>query len=281
MRIRVKKRTLKLLAVAVVVVAILAFVFRPQSHVLYSTENGLFQYSSSRPVPIATLLNSNQTENYSQAELVLSSRDAKLSAFYFSPSKVRAGVVLLAGAGVDKKGNSGLARFLADDGFAVLSYDQRGTGKTIVERETPIEPDSHKEVYDALAAADYLRSKGVSPILLIGESMGGRTAIMAAAMDKRILGAVGISTSGYGNVADPAYYAINPDNYLPALSGRKVAFIHSTADTVIPIQYAQQTFAMAPEPKNFFQITGCTHGYCPEMKSKLMAALDWVLNATE
>ena len=41
--------------------------------------------------------------------------------------------------------------------------------------------------------------------------------------------------------------------------------IHSSNDTVIPLQLAEQTYAMASQPKSF-DIVGCTqHGYCTEM----------------
>ena len=282
---KIKKRALKLWLLLIVILAAAYFLFHSHHRTsdVYTFSNNLFSYSESRPYPVAEVVGINDSENYTLSELIIQSRGAKLSAYLLVPKakpqhSQQVGIALLAGAGVDKNGELGFAKALAGEGFTVLTYDQRSTGKTVVERTTQ-EPESHKSVYDALAAFDYLReSKNIGRVLMAGESLGGRTAIIAASMEKRIYGVLAVSTSGYGPVADPYYYSINPDNYFSGLKGRKIAFVHSTSDTVIPIQYAQQTFTRAAEPKKFFQLSGCTHGFCSEMKPSVMEALDWVLN---
>ena len=279
--VAMKKRTLKLaLVIIVAALAYLAFHFHGEKSGVYSSEGGLFRYSESRPAPAAQIMSSNITENYTISELALESRDAVLSSYLFVPkAEPKAGVVLVAGAGVDKNGNLGLAKMLANEGLEVLSYDQRSTGKTVVENIRN-EPESHKSIYDSLAAFDYLREqKGIGRVVIAGESLGGRTAILAGSMDGRLAGVLAISTSGYGPVSDPDYYSINPDNYLALFGGKKVAFIHSTADQVIPIGLASQTFGKAQPPKRFFRIDGCTHGYCGEMKPQVLEALGWILGS--
>ena len=165
---------------------------------------------------------------------------------------------------------------LAQEGFAVVTFDQRGLGATSVEKITE-EPEAHKAIYDALAAFDYLReTNGLNKVVLVGESLGGRTAIIAASMDERISAAVGISTSGYGHVPEP-YYSINPDNYLSGISNRKIAFIHSASDDVIPVDIAKKTFQLAKNPKKFVEIEGCTHGYCEDMREEVLEVLGWAL----
>ncbi len=300
---RIKKRTLKLWLLLIVILAAAYFLFhsRHRTSDVYIFSNNLFSYSEKRPAPVAEVVGTtippqaecatglspicNDSENYTLSELVIQSRDAKLSAYLLVPKakqqhERKVGVVLLAGAGVDKNGELGFAKVLANEGFTVLTYDQRSAGRTVVEKATQ-EPESHKSVYDALASFDYLReSEKIGKVLMAGESLGGRTAIIAASMDNRIYGVLAISTSGYGTVADPYYYSINPDNYFDGIKGRKIAFVHSTSDTVIPIAFAEQTFQRAGEPKKFFKLNGCTHGYCPQMKSQALDALQWVLNST-
>ena len=135
-------------------------------------------------------------------------------------------------------------------------------------------------VYDALAAAEILRVQpGIDPgrIIYAGESNGGRFAIIACALDAKARGILAISTSGYGTDAAVAaagltdkdtirfYRSIDPDTYLSKITPRSLAMIHSLNDTVIPYQLAEQTYAIASQPKSFDTV-GCTkHGYCTEM----------------
>lgn len=275
---KIKKRTLRILAaLAIIVIVLLLPRLLLKKEPQYTFSDGKFSYSSERGRPQFTIGKTLETENYTLTELSLESRDATLSAYQLRPhAATKGGILLMAGAGVDKKGQLPFAQMLVNEGYEVLLYDQRGTGSAIV-KETTAEPEQHKAVYDALAAFDYLREEEKIPhVIVVGESMGGRTAIIAAAMDKSIAAVIGISTSGYGLVTDPMYASINPDNYLAQLGGRKLAMIHSTADTVIPISLAQQTFSLAQQPKKFYQIDGCTHGYCPDMKESVIKALNWI-----
>ncbi len=195
------------------------------------------------------------------------------------------GVVLLPGATVTKEREQGLAKRLADLGYATLTLDQRNLGAIDPDSDLQLfikgsEPIEHKMVYDALAAAGILRLQpGIDPdgIIYAGESNGGRFAIIASALDARSRGVLAISTSGYGTDAAIAsagmidkdiirfYRSIDPETYLFKIPPRPLAMIHSSNDTVIPRQLAEKTYAMAYQPKSF-DIVGCTqHGYCTEM----------------
>ncbi len=197
------------------------------------------------------------------------------------------GIVLLPGATVTKEREQGLAKYLADLGYATLTLDQRNLGATDAKSDLELfmegsEPTEHKMVYDALAAAEILR---VQPeidsdrIIYAGESSGGRFAIIACALDAKARGVLAISTSGYGTdaaikaagladeVAVRFYRSIDPDTYLSKVAPRPFAMIHSSNDTVIPYQLAEQTYMLASQPKSFDTV-GCNkHGYCTEMNS--------------
>ena len=112
------------------------------------------------------------------------------------------GLVLLPGGSVPKENEAGLARIIANLGYAVLTIDQRGIGQTggyylgfqddYKVFASGNEPVQHLSVYDALASYDVLKQiKGVDKdnMAIAGESMGGRYAIIAAAIDKRLKGA--------------------------------------------------------------------------------------------
>ena len=195
------------------------------------------------------------------------------------------GIVLLPGATVTKEREQGLAKRLADLGYATLTLDQRNLGAIDPDSDLQIfiegrEPTEHKMIYDAIAAAGILcLQPGIDPdgIIYAGESNGGRFAIIASALDEKARGVLAISTSGYGTDASIAsagiidedtirfYRSIDPETYLFKIPPRPLAMIHSSNDTVIPRQLAEQTYATASQPKSFDTV-GCTqHGYCTEM----------------
>jgi fermentation-respiration switch protein FrsA (DUF1100 family) len=142
------------------------------------------------------------------------------------------------------------------------------------------EPTEYKMVHDALAAAEVLRMQPeIDPgrIVYLGESNGGRFAIIASALDPKSRGLIAISTCGYGvgevinylrmNGPDAVKFfrSIDPDTYLEKIPPRRFVMIHSKSDGVIPIEYARRTYEKAPVPKAM-HIVGCaTHGRCGEM----------------
>src|SRR5439155_13286790 len=95
----------------------------------------------------------------------------------------RAGIVICHGAGSAKESHFDFARTARDRGLAALAYDARGHGRS----EGALGPGM---AGDALAMCDLLRDRGVPGIALRGSSLGGFTAIMAAAASHGTVGAV-------------------------------------------------------------------------------------------
>ena len=195
------------------------------------------------------------------------------------------GIVLLPGATVTKEREQGLAKRLADLGYATMTLDQRNLGAIDVNADLELflegsEPVEHMMVSDALSAAEILRSQlRIDPerIIYAGESNGARTAIIACALDERSKGVLAISTCGYGTDAAVAqsgikdedtirfYRSIDPETYLPLISPRPLAMIQSENDTVIPYPLAERTFTLASQPKSLVSVGCRVHGYCQEM----------------
>ncbi|WP_440946349.1 alpha/beta hydrolase family protein [Methanosarcina sp. T3] len=207
------------------------------------------------------------------------------------------GIVLLPGAGVSKEGEQGLAAELSKMGYATLTLDQRNKGAINVDRDLELfraglEPVEHLMVYDALKAADVLSVQPeIDPerLAILGESNGGRFAIIACALEPSLKGVIGISTSGYGTEEiDPAsvadseayrfYLSIDPDTYLSALPPSRLVMVHSFNDTVISHELALRTFALAEEPKAMYNATEETHGYTASMRPYLEKELELFLN---
>jgi len=205
------------------------------------------------------------------------------------------GIVLLPGATVTKEAEQGLARRLADLGYASITLDQRNLGMVDPQGDLQLylqgdEPAEHKMVYDALAAAMILRALPEidrERIIYAGESNGGRFAVIACALDKEARGVLAISTCGYGAAsalasaagaidADSArfYLSIDPESYIKEISPRPLVMIHSRNDTVIPYHLAEQTYALGREPKRLHTVGCATHGYCMEMYDALKEELE-------
>lgn len=207
------------------------------------------------------------------------------------------GLVLLPGAGISKEAEQGLAAELSNMGYATLTIDQRNLGGINMERDLELfkaglEPVEYTMVYDALKASDVLAAQPeIDPerLAILGESNGGRFAILACALNPSLKGVIGISTAGYGTeeidsslADDPEAYrfyrSIDPDTYLPTLSPAKFVQIHSFNDTVISHDLALRTFALAKEPKAMYNVTEATHGYTASMHPYLEKELALLLN---
>jgi hypothetical protein len=202
------------------------------------------------------------------------------------------GLVLLPGGSVTKESFITRSIELANLGYAVLVIDQRGIGETggpypSMEEDYQIyssgkEPIQHLGVYDGLAAFDVLRNiKNIDKnnIAIGGDSMGGRYAIIAAALDKRLKGVITVSSSGFHFKNDnqpytPYLLSIDPDNYINKISPRPVLMLQGDNDSTVKLEDARYTFNLAKEPKRFFIAEGCGHGYCEKMSDEFTADLN-------
>ncbi len=210
----------------------------------------------------------------------------------FSP-----GIVLLPGATISKEAEQGLAVELSKMGYVTLTIDQRNLGGVNVEKDlglfkAGLEPVEYLMVYDALKATDVLAAQpeiDSNRLAIIGESNGGRFAILACALEPALKGVIGISTSGYGTEEiDPAsvadletyrfYRSIDPATYLSTLPPAKFVQIHSFNDTLISYDTALKTFALAKEPKAMYNVTEPMHGYTDSMRPYLEKELSLLLN---
>ncbi len=231
--------------------------------------------------------------------LSFESKGEKIHALLRIPasSSSSSGLVLLPGAGVTKEAEQGLAVELSKMGYATLTLDQRNLGSINVEKDLELfkaglEPVEYIMVYDALKASDVLAAQPeINPkkLAILGESNGGRFAILACALNPSLKGVIGISTAGYGteemdssltsdSEAYQFYRSIDPDTYLSTLPPAKFVLIHSFNDPVISHDLALRTFALAKEPKAMYNVTEATHGYTASMRPDLEKELALLLN---
>lgn len=101
----------------------------------------------------------------------------------------RAVAVISSAAGVPRGYYRGFAEWLAQRGYAVLSYDYRGIGDS---RQGPVRADSATmrewallDMPAALAAAEVRRGQGQAlPLLLVGHSFGGNSIAFAPGVER-------------------------------------------------------------------------------------------------
>jgi len=219
--------------------------------------------------------------------------------FLFMPALLNEvpGVVFLPGGGMTKEQASFHGMILAELGYGVLVIDQRGVGETggkylNFDSDYQVffqgkEPMQHLSVYDGLRAYDVLRDFekiDENNIAIAGESMGGRYALIAGSIDKRLKGVLVISSSGFGIEVNPLsagndyMVSIDPDHYIDKISPNKLVMIHTVKDSVVPLEIAENSFEKAKEPKKFYLIDEdkCNHGYCDEMFDSLKEGMEFV-----
>jgi fermentation-respiration switch protein FrsA (DUF1100 family) len=146
----------------------------------------------------------------------------------------------------------------------VFIIDYRGYGRS---EGKPTEPGLY---LDARAAWDYLINKrGVPPrrVIIFGKSLGGAPAIdLASQVEPAGL----IVQSSFTSAAEmaAAVLPLFPRVLLHTKmdSAAKISrvscpklFIHSRADEVVPFELGYRLYQAAPEPKQFYEVTGASH----------------------
>lgn len=296
------KQIIIIAAVVIVLAAIIYFISNAHPKPIYEIKGNYLVYSQSRPKPQFTL-EFNSTNNLIDVyKIKFQSRNfleynTTIYGLLFIPKDKTnlPGIVQLPGGGQTKESASVLAKFIAEQDFAVLVFDQRGIGETgghylPLEQDYQIfsegkEPIQHLSVYDALAAFDVMRAQpqvDKTKISILGESMGGRYAIIAAALEPRFKTAFIISASGFHATynsqlpekANTFLYSIDSDQYVPKISPGKIIFFQSINDSVTKFQDVQTTYQLAKEPKQFYSYENSSHGFIDQMKRDLINELE-------
>ena len=176
-----------------------------------------------------------------------------------------------------------LSEMLVGMGYAALTLDQRNQGAGVGETGGPEvslaadydtlasggTPVQALRVLDILRAVDLLaQDPRINPsrIYVLGESMGGQYALLAASLEPRVKGVVLFSGAGFlGDYSgQPSglrdfLSALDPENYLASIAGRPLAFVHATADAIVPIDLALERYDRSPQPKQFWEVNGSVH----------------------
>ena len=218
-------------------------------------------------------------------ELAIAARDGiKLHSWLFRSPTAEASVIVLHGHGGNKHTLLPLAHFLFPR-YNVLLLDHRGHGESDGARTTI----GYEERLDVHGAVDLLLERGLGPVGIYGMSMGGATAILAAAEDPRIAAVVADSPfarlrwavqqsavlRGYPAFLTPAIaylgclttslhlrykmQAFDPVEAIGQIAPRPVFLMHGDQDDVVPVASAHALYERAGEPKELWLIEGLKH----------------------
>jgi pimeloyl-ACP methyl ester carboxylesterase len=141
--------------------------------------------------------------------VALRTSDGVRLAAWYVPPRNGAAIVLVHGGGGSRDGLKRHATLLARHGYGVLLYDSRGRGDS----------EGHENGFgweherDARAAVDFLDSRGVDRIGILGLSTGAEIAVTEAARDRRIRAVVAdglqariVSDFAHGGKSDLPYW---------------------------------------------------------------------------
>jgi len=193
-----------------------------------------------------------------------------------APAEARGTVLHLHGNAANIGNHLPLVAWLPPAGFNVLMLDYRGFGRS------QGKPSLEGVVDDALAALRHLRTRrdvDAQKLIVIGQSIGGATALRMLAVDRLgvRLAVIDSAFASYRGIArDAAMQSVVMAPFLPlalpllppasrdpiaALARIDVPllFLHGTRDAVIPFKHSEQLFAAAREPKRMMRIEGAQH----------------------
>jgi alpha-beta hydrolase superfamily lysophospholipase len=201
----------------------------------------------------------------------LGTHDGLAYALFMPDVAPRAGVVICHGAGSAKESHFDFARTARDRGLAALAYDARGHGRS----EGALGPGM---VGDALGMCDLLRER-VPAVAIRGSSLGGFTAIMAAAASHGAVGAVVALCAAPGELL--ARGLRNDDlegfradreqleRWLESVSLTDAAaslgpasallLMHARGDEQVPYTVSEELYAAAAEPRRLLVMPGGHH----------------------
>jgi len=180
-----------------------------------------------------------------------------------------------------------ISRALASRGFGVLRFDFTGLGES---EGDFADSDFSSNVSDLVAAADFLRAEREAPRLLVGHSLGGAAAIVAAARVSEVDAVATIGAPSEAAHVRETLLRDNPDlegsaeaevelagrrfrirrELLEDLErqnveaaarglGRSLLILHAPEDEIVPIEHAERLFAAARHPKSLVALDGADH----------------------
>src|SRR3954469_16523813 len=196
--------------------------------------------------------------------------DGLAYALFLPQEAPAAGVVILHGAGSAKESHFDFARVCRESGLAALAYDARGHGRS----EGEFGPGA---LDDARAMCDLLRAHAPE-VALRGSSMGGFTAIHAAALQPQVCAVVAICPAPEdlllrglrsGELRDFRVDVGATERWLESVDLYRAVrelgehtgllLLHARGDEQVPYTISEELHEAAHEPKRLLVLPGGHH----------------------
>ncbi len=233
------------------------------------------------PDPIETRFLTPWELGIEYEDVVLDTDDGlKLSGWWLGHPEAKRTIITLAGHNSARHHVLGISSALHRAGANVLLFDNRGRGTSEGDRISL----GHYERLDASAAVEYaVRRSPNLPLGMMGFSMGGAVAVMAAARDERIKAVVADSAfasqaklityhlrSRVGPFAPAIFHLakgalhydiheVEPGSDVGKISPRPVMLIHGELDKVTDPDDSIAMYKAAGEPKELWIVEGAGH----------------------
>lgn len=225
----------------------------------------------------------------------LKTRDGlNLSAWFISTENPRGTIIFSHGYSGDKSPDLEYASWLIEARFNLLLFDYRAHGDSDGEFTTL----GFYERRDLLSAVDWLGTRSIGRVVVMGFSMGGAIGILTASECDAICGV--ISDSAFADLPDlivnqmkkrgfpgiiadlfsrfillianvqtgANFRSIVPDKVIAGISPRPVLIIHGAADDDVPVAHARKLFGAARDPKELWIVPGATHRAVDDVEPK-------------
>src|SRR3954451_25016126 len=222
----------------------------------------------------------------------LGTRDGLSYALFLPEGEPSAGIGICHGAGSAKESHFDFARVARDRGMAALAYDARGHGRSAGSLGPGL-------AGDALAMCDLMRTYARS-VALRGSSLGGFTAIMAAAASHGTVGAVVALCPAPGELLaralrsdrldvefradveslEPWLASVSLTEAAASLAPRTALLLmHARGDEQVPYTVSEELFEAAGDPKRLLIVPGGHHRSLQHDGEMQAESLRWIARA--
>jgi len=205
-----------------------------------------------------------------------SSDGFKISGWWMPAEKSKSVIILSHGRGNDRHEGMRFATALVENGFNVVAFDYRNSGKST----SSFNSLGFYEKWDLEAILDYVKKRGFESIGVYGFSQGAAIAIAVMASDLGIKAGVfeGAFSSAVDVLAEKArsdYFLprfpivdlaiaffkyrtgadlkrVDPGHDIPRIFPRPIYLVHSKGDRVVRFHHAERLLLQAPQAETWF-----------------------------
>jgi fermentation-respiration switch protein FrsA (DUF1100 family) len=198
-------------------------------------------------------------------------------------------MVILHGAGSAKENHADFGRLCAANGWAAISYDQRGHGESGDEMAPGAVADVGR-MATLLASVDGVDGDCVCAR---GSSMGGWMAIHAAATDPAVAGVIAIcpaSEEGLRRGLRAGRFEMRADvaaldawlgehdlrDAVARIAPRPLVLLHARGDEQVPSEWSEELYAHAGDPRKILIVPGGHHRSVQHDPELQVTALRWL-----